>query len=64
MDIRFDGKVVLVTGASSGIGREIALAFGASGARTALNGFRHFEAAEQAAQKIRGEGGTASAPAR
>jgi 3-oxoacyl-[acyl-carrier protein] reductase len=61
MDMRFDGKVVLVTGASSGIGKEIALAFGASGARTAVNGFRHFEAAERAAEKICRDGGEAIA---
>jgi NAD(P)-dependent dehydrogenase (short-subunit alcohol dehydrogenase family) len=32
MDIRFDGKVALVTGGASGIGRAAALAFGQSGA--------------------------------
>jgi 3-oxoacyl-[acyl-carrier protein] reductase len=61
MEIRFDDKVVLVTGASSGIGRAIALAFGASGARTAVNGFRHFDAAERAAEEIRSAGGRAMA---
>ncbi len=34
--IRFDGKTVLVTGASSGIGRETALAFAAAGANVVL----------------------------
>ena len=34
--LRFDGKTVLVTGASSGIGRETALAFAASGANVVL----------------------------
>jgi NAD(P)-dependent dehydrogenase (short-subunit alcohol dehydrogenase family) len=34
--IRFDGKTVLVTGASSGIGREAALAFAAAGANVVL----------------------------
>ncbi len=34
--LRFEGKVVLVTGAASGIGRAAALRFAAEGARTAL----------------------------
>jgi NAD(P)-dependent dehydrogenase (short-subunit alcohol dehydrogenase family) len=34
--LRFDGKTVLVTGASSGIGRETALAFAAGGANVVL----------------------------
>jgi NAD(P)-dependent dehydrogenase (short-subunit alcohol dehydrogenase family) len=34
--IRFDGKTVLVTGASSGIGRETALAFASAGANVVL----------------------------
>lgn len=36
MDIRFDGKTVLITGASSGIGRATAKAFAESGARVLL----------------------------
>ncbi|MCX6028404.1 MAG: 3-oxoacyl-ACP reductase FabG [Chloroflexi bacterium] len=59
MDLRFDDKVVLVTGASSGIGRAVALAFGASGAKTAVNCFRHREAAEETAGAIRQAGGAA-----
>ena len=34
--LRFDGKTVLITGASSGIGRETALAFAAAGANVVL----------------------------
>jgi 3-oxoacyl-[acyl-carrier protein] reductase len=35
--VNFDGKVVLITGAGRGTGREIALAFGAQGAKIAAN---------------------------
>jgi 3-oxoacyl-[acyl-carrier protein] reductase len=37
MDIRFDGKVAVVTGASSGIGKATALAFAKSGANVAVH---------------------------
>lgn len=59
MDLRFDGKVVLVTGASSGIGAAIASAFGASGAKTVVNCHRHRGTAEETARSIRDQGGTA-----
>ena len=36
MQIRFDGEIVLVTGAASGIGRATAVAFAAAGARLVL----------------------------
>ena len=35
--MKFNGKVVLITGAGRGIGRELALAFGAQGAMIAAN---------------------------
>jgi A-factor type gamma-butyrolactone 1'-reductase (1S-forming) len=40
MDRRFSGKVALVTGATSGIGRETALQFAREGARVVLSGRR------------------------
>jgi 3-oxoacyl-[acyl-carrier protein] reductase len=59
MELRFDHQVVVVTGASSGIGQAAALAFGASGAKTVVHCHRHRAAAEAAAQQIQAEGGTA-----
>ncbi len=49
---------VIVTGASSGIGRAIALEFGRRGARVAL-GSRNRPALEEVAASIKAEGGTA-----
>jgi NAD(P)-dependent dehydrogenase (short-subunit alcohol dehydrogenase family) len=52
----FRGKVVVVTGASSGIGRETALAFGGVGARVALVARRQ-HALEEVASAVRAKGG-------
>ncbi len=57
------GQVVLVTGASRGIGRAIALALGAEGATVAVNYSRSPEAAEVVVQEIKDLGGDALAVA-
>jgi NAD(P)-dependent dehydrogenase (short-subunit alcohol dehydrogenase family) len=56
----FRGRVVVVTGASSGIGRATALAFGATGARLALVARRR-ERLEEVAGLIAASGGEAVA---
>jgi len=50
------GRTVLVTGASIGIGREVALQFAAAGCRLALTYFEHRAKAEEVAQRCRGLG--------
>ncbi len=54
MELRLDGKVALVTGASKGIGLAIATAFAEAGARVMLSS-RKQEALEKAAADINGE---------
>ncbi|GAA0408680.1 SDR family NAD(P)-dependent oxidoreductase [Microbispora corallina] len=54
MSTRLDGKVVLVTGASSGIGEAAALALSAEGARVAV-GARRTDRLESLADKAPGE---------
>ena len=58
MDLQLEGRAALVTGASSGIGRAIALALAREGARVAVTGRRR-ENLEALAAEIAGEGGAA-----
>jgi NAD(P)-dependent dehydrogenase (short-subunit alcohol dehydrogenase family) len=57
MTKRFTGKVVLVTGASSGIGRTTAVAFGREGAKVVLTGRRR-DQLEETLALVTAAGGT------
>src|SRR5687767_13546314 len=56
MNVTLDGRVALVTGGSSGIGKAAALALGEAGASVSVNGLSHMADAEQVAHEI-GKGG-------
>lgn len=58
--MRFKGEGALVTGAGSGIGREVALAFGAEGAHVAVADIDQ-KGAERTAEEVRNRGGSAHA---
>ena len=67
--LRFDGQVVLVTGAGGGLGREYALAFAARGASVVVNDLggsakgegRSSSLADKVVAEIRAAGGKAVA---
>ena len=61
MDISLKGKRALVTGANSGIGRAIALALGAAGARVAINFVTAPEQADEVVAAIMAAGSEAVA---
>jgi enoyl-[acyl-carrier protein] reductase III len=55
----FSGQVVLITGASRGIGRATALRFAAGGADVVVNYLRHRAAADDTAWEVEARGGRA-----
>jgi glucose 1-dehydrogenase len=56
---RFEGKVAIVTGASSGIGQSIAIRLGSEGATVLVDYITHPEQADQTKAKIEAAGGKA-----
>jgi NAD(P)-dependent dehydrogenase (short-subunit alcohol dehydrogenase family) len=56
MNLGFAGKVAFITGASRGIGREIALQFAESGARVVVQFYQNRRAAEQTLAELASDG--------
>jgi 3-oxoacyl-[acyl-carrier protein] reductase len=63
MSSQLEGKVAIVTGAATGIGKAIALAFGAAGARVLVNHLDTPDLAEAVVAQISQDGGEALAVA-
>jgi 3-oxoacyl-[acyl-carrier protein] reductase len=61
MDLHLKDRVVLVTGASQGLGKTIALMLAEEGARVAVNYRRHPEKAQAVVDQIRERGGGTAA---
>ena len=61
MDLELADKVVLITGASGGLGRELALAYGKHKACVVVHYHRNAESAEVVAQSVEAVGGEAMA---
>ena len=69
MSLRYDGKVVIVTGAGGGLGKTYALAFAARGAKVVVNDLggsmdgqgKSSKAADVVVDEIRAKNGTAVA---
>ncbi|UXN58473.1 SDR family oxidoreductase [Phyllobacterium zundukense] len=61
MDINFQGKVVLITGGARGIGRALALRFGALGASVVVNYGHSADVARDTVREIESAGGKAVA---
>ncbi len=59
MELELADKVVLITGASGGLGRELALAYGRQQACVVVHYRRHAEAAQVVAQSVEAVGGEA-----
>src|SRR5688572_33150590 len=68
-ELRFDGKVVIVTGAGNGLGRSHALLFASRGAKVVVNdlgggafgGGKSSAAADKVVEEIKAAGGSAVA---